>query len=159
MGSAHAKSTSQNIKQVKKFCQANYLSYRRMREWQDIHGQIIRILGEFEMLKPENSRIEMPDSALFQGDASGGIHDPQYAKIHKSILSGFLSNIALKKEKHYFQGANGKETMIFPGSGLFDRAGVWIVAAEMVETSRLFARTVANIDSRWLEELGRSQCK
>ena len=153
------KSTSQNIKQVKKFCQANYLSYRRIREWQDIHGQIIGMLGEFRMLKPKNSRLEIPDSALSQWDASSGIHDPQYEKIHKSILSGFLSNIALKKEKHYFQGANGKETMIFPGSGLFDRTGAWIVAAEMVETSRLFARTVANIDSRWLEELGRSQCK
>jgi len=153
------KSTSQNIKQVKKFCQANYLSYRRMREWQDIHGQIIGILGEFGMLRSKDPGIEISDSALFQGDTSGGIHAPQYAKIHKSILSGFLSNIALKKEKYYFQGAHAKETMIFPGSGLFDRAGAWIVAAEMVETSRLFARTVANIDSRWLEELGRSQCK
>ena len=49
--------------------------------------------------------------------------------------------------------------MVFPGSGLFDKAGQWIVAAEMVETSRLFARTVANIESEWLEALGGDLCK
>ena len=49
--------------------------------------------------------------------------------------------------------------MVFPGSGLFDRAGAWVVAAEVVETSRLFIRTVANIDSAWLENLGAELCK
>ena len=83
----------------------------------------------------------------------------KYEAIHKSILSGFLSNIALKKEKNIFQAARGKQVMIFPGSGLFNRAKAWIVAAELVETSRLFARTVANIDSNWLEEPGKGLCK
>ena len=54
---------------------------------------------------------------------------------------------------------SGREVMIFPGSGLFNGAGQWIVSAEMIKTSRLFARTVANIDSGWLEILGKGQCK
>lgn len=58
-----------------------------------------------------------------------------------------------------FKAAKDKEVMIFPGSGVFDKAGQWIVAAEMVETSRLFARRVANIDVSWLEDLGKEQCK
>jgi ATP-dependent helicase HrpA len=82
-----------------------------------------------------------------------------YLSIHKSVLSGFLSNIAQKIEKQYFRAAGDKEVMIFPGSGLFKKPGGWIVAAEMVETSRLFARTVANIESEWLEEYGKDLCR
>ena len=85
--------------------------------------------------------------------------DPLYQSIHKSILSGYLSNIAEKKEKNFFRATQNREVMVFPGSGLFDRAGQWMVAAEMVETSRLFARTVANIESEWLEELAGDLCK
>jgi len=65
----------------------------------------------------------------------------------------------MKKEKNLYTATQGRQAMIFPGSGLFNRGGKWIVAAELVETSRLFARTVANIDSGWLEELGGSLCR
>ncbi|MBU0768514.1 MAG: DUF3418 domain-containing protein, partial [Proteobacteria bacterium] len=82
-----------------------------------------------------------------------------YTAIHKSLLSGLLSNIAMKKEKNIFFATKGKEVMIFPGSSLFNTAKEWIVAAELVETSRLFARTCANIDNAWLEELGGNLCK
>ena len=82
-----------------------------------------------------------------------------YAAVHKSILSGFLSNIAQQKEKQFFKGARDREVMIFPGSGLFKQPGGWIVAAEFVETSRLFARIAANIDVAWLEALGADQCR
>ena len=74
-------------------------------------------------------------------------------------MSGFLSNIALQKEKNIFRAGKGREVMIFPGSGLFNKARPWVVAAEMVETSRVFARTVANIDNGWLEELGGDLCR
>ena len=146
------KRPSQNIKAAKHFCKTNYLSYRRMREWQDIHKQISAILSE-QGFKPEGiSQAKIRQSK---------IQNPKsfYASMHKSILSGFLANIGLKKEKNIFQAAKGREAMIFPGSGLFNTAGTWVVAAEMVATNRLYARTVANIDSRWLEELGADQCK
>jgi len=77
-----------------------------------------------------------------------GAEEPDFGRIHRAILAGFLSHIAVKKEKNIFRAARGREVMIFPGSGLFGSAGNWIVAAEMIETSRLFARAVATIASR-----------
>ena len=102
-------------------------------------------VGKAKAEKPSNSEFELSDST--------------YEKIHKSVLSGFLSNIAQKKEKNIYRATKGREVMIFPGSGLFNKAKNWIVAEEMMETSRLFARTVANIDSEWLEALGGDLCR
>jgi len=100
----------------------------------------------------------MRNAELTEG-ANLRISETQYAKIHKAVLSGFLSNIAMRKEKNIFRAGKGKDVMIFPGSGLFNKARPWVVAAEMVETSRVFARTVANIDNGWLEELGGDLCR
>ncbi|MFO7667022.1 MAG: ATP-dependent RNA helicase HrpA [Desulfobacterales bacterium] len=139
---------------IKKFCRANYLSFRRMKEWRDIYIQIKDILAEngLERRKPEK---ETAESVKYR---PGGF-SPLYAAIHKSILSGFLSNIAVKKEKNIFSATKEKSVMIFPGSGLFKNSGTWILAAEIVETSRLFARTVANIENLWIEEIGKKQCR
>ena len=145
--------TLKSTNQLKRFCRQHFLSYRRMREWSDIHHQIRVILEEFNM-----SGIRRPVKTQAENLNLDQKH-PLYQQIHKSILSGFLSNIAEKKEKNFFRATQNREAMIFPGSGLFDRAGRWIVAAEMVETSRLFARTVANIESEWLEELSGDLCK
>ncbi len=144
---------------IKRFCKSHFLSFRRMREWQDIYFQISEILREYRLdnknLETSNNRITpktLPRTPSTEDS-------PLYAAIHKSILSGFLSNIALKKEKNIFQGTKGKEVMVFPGSTLFNYAKTWIVAAEMVETTRLFARTCANINNEWLERLGGDLCK
>ena len=75
------------------------------------------------------------------------------------MLSGYLSNIAVKKEKNIYNAAGGRQVVLFPGSGLYNRGGDWIVAAELVETTQLFARTAANIDREWLEVLGGSLCR
>jgi ATP-dependent helicase HrpA len=131
--------------QMRKFCREHFLSYRRMREWRDVHDQICRILDEQGSGKPAQ-RKPLDMETLNTG-------------IHKSILSGYLSSIAVKKEKNVYTATKGREVMIFPGSGLFKRGGNWIVAAEIVETSRLFARTVANIDPAWLEEVGGGLCR
>jgi ATP-dependent helicase HrpA len=137
---------------LKKFCTTHYMSFKRMREWQDVHEQITDILEEsgFEFdTAPDIHRTQKENAAF----------SDHYTAIHKSILSGFLSNIAVKKEKNMYQAAKDRQVMIFPGSGLFNKAGQWIVAAEMVETSRLFARRVAVISSEWLEAIGAGLCK
>ncbi len=148
---------------MKKFCKKHYLSFKRIREWHDIHAQIAVILqesGSKAKSKSNSWKSKVRDQRSGKANNSEQeFYSKQYEAIHKSILSGFLSNIAVKKEKNIFQAAKGKEVMIFPGSGLFNKAKTWVVAAEMVETSRLFARTVANIDNRWLEALGKNQCK
>ena len=151
---------------VKKFCKNHYLSFKRMREWRDIHAQLSEVLREYGL---DDNRYRAKDartkkSTLAQTPktkhpASNSEFSRLYTSIHKSILSGFLSNIAVKKEKNIFQATKEKEVMIFPGSTLFNNAKTWVVSAEMVETSRLFARTCANIDSDWLEKLGEDLCK
>ncbi len=139
---------------IKKFCIANFLSFRRMKEWRDIYLQIKDILKDNGM-KSQKAEIDTEGNR----EDKPGIYSPLYAAVHKSILSGFLSNIAVKKEKNIFSATKEKSVMIFPGSGLFKNPGTWIVAAEMVETSRLFARTAASIESSWIEEIGKSQCR
>ncbi|HBH87207.1 MAG TPA: ATP-dependent RNA helicase HrpA, partial [Syntrophaceae bacterium] len=111
--------TVKSKNRMKRFCRDHYLSYRRMREWIDVYEQLKEILNEQGLgIKKRN---DVNDKHLYEG-------------IHKSILSGYLSNIATKKEKNMYAAAKGKEVMIFPGSGLFNKGGRWIVAAEMVET-------------------------
>ncbi|OEU59786.1 MAG: ATP-dependent RNA helicase HrpA, partial [Desulfobacterales bacterium PC51MH44] len=149
---------------MRRFCKKHYLSFKRIREWRDIHAQISAILQESGVRGRGSGIRDQGSGAMGRGsdkvnNSEKEFYGERYVAIHKSILSGFLSNIAVKKEKNIFQAAKGKEVMIFPGSGLFNKAKTWIVAAEMVETSRLFARTAANIDSRWLEALGKNQCK
>ncbi|MBN1382118.1 MAG: ATP-dependent RNA helicase HrpA [Deltaproteobacteria bacterium] len=137
---------SNSRNQLRKFCKEHFLSFKRMREWEDVHDQIGQIVEE----QNDIIRPDVPaDKEML----------PKYDAVHKSILSGFLSNIAVKKEKNIYTATKGRQAMIFPGSGLFGKGADWIVAAEMVETSRLFARTAANIDSDWLEALGGPLCR
>lgn len=135
----HSKSKKRN------FCRNHFLSFRRMREWRDIYDQITTILKELKIKRTSVKNIEAPKQ--------------RYTGIHKSILSGYLSHIAMKKEKNIYTATKGREVMIFPGSSLYNRGGNWIVAAEVVETSHIFARTAAHIESVWLEELGGDLCQ
>jgi len=132
--------SSQN--QMRKFCRENFLSYIRIREWRDIYRQITAIVEEQRLT-----------SSTPPADAAG-----RYAAIHKSILSGYLANIAQKKEKNLYRSSRDREAMLFPGSTLFNRGPDWIVAAEVVKTSRLYARTTARIDPGWLEVIGGDLC-
>jgi len=141
----HGESSKSQNRQ-RRFCRDHFLSFRRMREWREIHDQILSILSEQRLFPRKDTTLQKQGADL-------------YAALHRSILSGYLGQIAQKKEKNLYTATRGRQAMIFPGSGLFNRGGNWIVAAEMIETSRLFARTAANIESDWLEELGGLLCK
>jgi ATP-dependent helicase HrpA len=148
--------------QMKRFCREHFLSFMRMREWRDIHHQISDILKEHGIRPPAHRGLRLRpggNGGVGSPKAEGERGDTEFEAIHKSVLSGFLSNIAQKKDNNIYRATKGREVMIFPGSGLFNKAKNWIVAEEMMETSRLFARTVANIDSDWLEELGGDLCR
>jgi ATP-dependent helicase HrpA len=125
---------------LKKFCATHFLSFQRMREWLDLHEQLSRILDQ-------------------HGGFAENSADAPYENIHKSLASGFLRNIAMKKKDKIYLGAGGRELMIFPGSHQFLKSGQWIIAASFLETSRLYALTVAGIEPEWLEELGGPLCK
>jgi ATP-dependent helicase HrpA len=134
---------SQN--RMRKYCQGQYLSYKRMREWRDVHRQILQIMAE-----------ETTDTGA--AEVLTPVEDMN-AALHKTILSGYLGHIAQKKEKNLYWGAKGREALIFPGSALWGRGGEWIVAAEWVETSRLYARIAARVEPEWIEEMGRDLCR
>lgn len=140
-----------SLGKLKKFCKKHYLSFMRMREWKDIHYQLSSMTKENGLTNNKVVSNSKPNKSQVFGD--------QYQAIHKAVLSGYISNIATKKEKNIYHATRGREVMVFPGSALFNKAGQWIVASEMVETSKLFARNVANIDNGWLEELGQESCR
>jgi ATP-dependent helicase HrpA len=118
---------------LRAWCREHYLSFVRMREWVDIHQQLKRLTAESGM------RVNAEPADV---DA-----------IHRSLLAGLLSNIGARQEGYAYTGAEGKTFHIFPGSGLFRKGPRWLVAAELVETTRLYARTVARIRSQWLEQV------
>ncbi len=113
----------------------NFLSPLRLREWRDVHSQLASIVGE------QGWRMNTLDAT--------------YEQTHLALLSGLLGNIGLKSEDGgAYQGARDIRFTIHPGSRLVKKAGRWIVAAELVETTRLYARCVARIDPVWLEKVG-----
>ncbi len=125
---------------LKKFCKAHFLSYQRMREWLDLHEQLQRLLEK---------RTGFTDN----------VADGSYEQIHKSLLAGFLRNVATKKQGQIYQGAHNRELMIFPGSHQYLKGGRWLVAASFLETTRLFALTVATVEPDWIETAGAHLCR
>ncbi len=131
---------NRSASKLRKFCEKHYLSWQRMREWFDIHDQISRLIQNNKQFT-EN---EIPGSVT---------------AIHQALTCGFLRNICQKKEKNLYIMSGGREVMIFPGSVLFNKGGQWIISASFIETSRLYARTLAKIDVKWLEYIGGELCK
>jgi len=130
---------------LRKYCQSHFLSFMRMREWRELYQQL------FTQCKELGWRFnELP---------SLNIENPQededkldYAAIHQSLLSGFLGNVGFKEDKNNYLGARNMRFAIFPGSRLYKRKPKWLMAAEIVETSAVYARTVAGIEPLWLEQ-------
>ncbi|HEU4589586.1 MAG TPA: ATP-dependent RNA helicase HrpA [Steroidobacteraceae bacterium] len=117
------------------WCKENFLSYLRLTEWQDVHGQVMEVVkGELALklnAQPAN-----------------------YESIHRALLAGLLSQVAERREQGEYLGANGTKLAIHPGSGQFKARPPWIVSAEQVQTTKVYARTVARIDPRWVESVG-----
>lgn len=150
--------------QLRKFCRAHFLNYMRLREWRDIYRQIHSVLGDI--------RVEVSSASIERNR-----EDDQrwYGAIHRSILAGLLSQSARRKDRNQYAGVSGRSLSLFPGSVLFERqdskeakAGnkkgkrkgqsEWIVSAEIVETSRTFARTNAAVQAAWIVKLGAHLC-
>lgn len=117
------------------WCKDNFLSYLRLTEWHDVHGQVMEVVKGELALKP-NSR------------------PGEYAAIHRALLAGLLSQVAQRKEQPEYLGANGTKLAIHPGSGQFKAKPAWIVSAEQVQTTKVYARNVARIDPAWVESVG-----
>ncbi|MGO0306078.1 ATP-dependent RNA helicase HrpA [Endozoicomonas acroporae] len=122
---------SQN--QLRKYCNKQFLSFMRMREWRDLHRQLT--------LACKDLQFRVNDSPASYGD------------VHKSLLSGLLSQLGSKDDEADYMGARNRRFYLFPASTLYKRKPKWVMAAELVETSRLFARTNAKLEPQWIEPL------
>jgi len=118
---------------LRNWCRKQFLNYLRLREWRDAHRQLALICRDLQL--PVN-----PEPA-------------DYAKLHKAILSGLLSQIGQKTEEGDYLGARQRRFWVHPSSGIGRKRPQWLMAAELVETTKLYARMVAKIDAQWLEPL------
>jgi ATP-dependent helicase HrpA len=147
--------------QRRKFCKQRFLSYLRMREWQDVYAQLHDALDDMGTLKLNESNAA-------------------YDAIHRSVLAGLIGHVARFEDRNSYKAAGNRLVSMFPGSALYARGEPrkkpvlkgskpppkpksnqpqWIVAGEIVETSQLFARTVAGIDPLWIYQLAPHCCK
>ncbi|KVL42110.1 ATP-dependent RNA helicase HrpA [Burkholderia territorii] len=128
---AHKKSNRQLVDA----CRQNFLSHLRLREWRDVHSQLLTVVRE------HGWRLNEVEAT--------------YEQIHLALLTGLLGNLGMKADDdpHYL-GARGIKFYLWPGSALAKKAGRWVMAAELVETSRLYARCLAKIEPEWVEKIG-----
>jgi len=166
---------------LRKFCREHFLSYPRMREWRDIHSQLCEAIGDGRKgaspLSSAFSGLEVQDAKTTAWGTA------PYRAIHRAILAGLLGNIAEWQEKdRVYKAQRDRRLAIFPGSVLFQRDArkakgqspdgrppsarqkkganpPWMMAGEIVETSRLYARTCARLDPQWAVELGKHLIK
>ncbi|MEZ5571561.1 MAG: ATP-dependent RNA helicase HrpA [Halioglobus sp.] len=118
--------------QLRKLCQREFLSFLRLREWRDIHTQLSIACRQQGLV----AKAALPEDENYQG-------------VHRALLSGLLSNIAQHHEARDYLGSRNRKLQIFPGSSQARKSPKWLVAAEIVETSRVFAREVGAIEPEW----------
>ncbi len=173
----HDQFETMTLGKLRKFCTAHYLSFMRMREWRDVHAQLEDTLRERDGFR----NTSVYDGLKKGQELKLDMGTPAYAAIHRCILTGLLGNIATRTDEGDYHAAHDRRVNVFPGSTLFERkdreakknppglsaAGSakaegrekkkvarWLMAAEIMETARLYARTCARIDPQWVTDLG-----
>ncbi len=132
---AHGTDHKLSNRQYEVLLRQNFINVRRLREWRDIHTQLLTVVAEHKW----------PINAIPAG----------YEPLHLSLLAGMLGNVGYKlEEEEVYLGARGIKFYRHPGAHLKKKPGRWIVCAELVETTRLFGRGIANIEPQWLEQVG-----
>lgn len=121
---------------LRRLCKREFLSYLRMREWRDIHRQLT-IACRSQGLRPAGTLAEETD----------------YAGVHRALLAGLLGNIAQQQERREYLGARNGRLWVFPGSTLHRKPPPWLLAGEVVETQRVYARSAAAIEPQWVLDI------
>ncbi|WP_111412426.1 ATP-dependent RNA helicase HrpA [Billgrantia lactosivorans] len=137
---------------LRRWCKEHYLNYLRLREWHDTFRQLRQLLREMEIEVPPPAPLPEPgqdgeghDQARQQASRQSAV------QLHKALLPGLLSHLGMLTENREYLGARNRKFVIHPGSGLARKSPKWLMAFELVETTRLFARTVARIEPQWIE--------
>lgn len=132
----NALNTKKSNKDLLNQCHSNFLSFLRLKEWRELHGQIKQITDEMD--------FKLNDK------------EANFEQIHKALLAGLLGNIGFKDgDNDSYSGARGIRFHVAPGSALKKTRPKWVIAAELVDTSKLYARCVAKIEPDWIEPLAR----
>ena len=116
---------------ARKFCRRHFLSFSTMREWQDVHDQLRQAARDIRL--------------------KGKRKAPTYARVHRALLAGLVRNVGMRSDLHEYSGVRDLSFRISPGSALFVRRPKWVVAADLVETERLYAHRVAEVRPEWIE--------
>ncbi|WP_346535144.1 ATP-dependent RNA helicase HrpA [Micromonospora sp. DPT] len=147
----------------RRMCKAEYLNYLRVREWQDIVSQLRQVLRTPDQGGGGRGRrgaTEAPADGGRRGPTADLPEEIDTPKVHQSLLPGLLSHVGLKDaQKHEYLGARGAKFAIFPGSALFKKPPRWVMAAELVETSRLWGRVAGRVEPEWVEPLAQHLVK
>ncbi|MBA2778654.1 ATP-dependent RNA helicase HrpA [Billgrantia kenyensis] len=130
---------------LRRWCKEHYLNYLRLREWHDTFRQLRQLLREMEIEVPPPTALPEDDQARQQARRQNAV------QLHKALLPGLLSHLGMLTENREYLGARNRKFVIHPGSGLAKKSPKWLMAFELVETTRLFARTVARIEPQWIE--------
>lgn len=117
--------------QTRRYCQRNFLSPTRMREWHDVYQQLRKVCTQLSLSLNDQRADEK--------------------SIHQALLAGFLGNIGRKQEHHEYLGTRAKKFFIHPGSSRHKRPPQWVLCAELIDTTRLYGRTIAAIRPEWIE--------
>jgi ATP-dependent helicase HrpA len=121
--------------QLRRLCRERFLSYPRMREWQEVHRQLVLTCSEMGLRRAKEKAA--------------------YKNVHQALLTGLLDHVGQRKDKGEYQAGGGGKFVISPGSALAGGGANWVVAAEIVETGRRYAHTVARVRPEWIEQAGR----
>ena len=150
----NALKTKKSNKDLLNICHANFLSFLRLKEWRELHGQIKQIVEEMDDV---GARFIAPK--IMENGAMNRVpteKEVSFEQVHKSLLAGLLGNIGFKDgDNDSYAGARGIRFFVAPGSGLKKTRPKWVIAAELVDTSKLYARCVAKIEPDWIEPLAR----
>ncbi|KZZ61363.1 hypothetical protein A3760_04505 [Oleiphilus sp. HI0122] len=146
---------------LKRFAQKSFLSFMRMREWREMHRQLL--LATKAWTTQSDAKRVVIDSKSEKSDAMDvdqtGTANKSYQSLHMAMLSGFLSNVARHEEKRDYLACRNKKIQVYPGSGLAKSKAKWIMSAELVETQQIFARMNARIEPDWIEPLAKHLVK
>jgi ATP-dependent helicase HrpA len=146
--------------QLRKWCQKNYCNYRRIMEWDQVVGEIARSFSK-KAERPE-TRDQTFEVDVKEGKGARKRMAKYYKELHCALLAGMPRSVGFwDKEAKVYKGVGGIKFAIFPGSGLFKakKRPAWVLAFELVETSRLWARKVAEMEPEWVEEVAPHLCR
>ena len=147
---------------LKRYAQKNFLSFMRMREWREMHRQLLLATRSWTSDSAKDVSAQKPKPELKDSNDEkkhSGIASGDYQSLHMAMLSGFLANVARHDEKRDYLASRNKKVQIYPGSSLSKSKAKWIVSAELVETQQIFARMNARIEPDWIEPLAKHLVK